>query len=82
MAIASTLKFAEPFKHGKIQFLPGPAYGFEDVDAERYFGPEGMNVASATTDEPTVTITLDEIDIDPETIYGNGIRRGQKVLEG
>jgi hypothetical protein len=81
MTIASTLKFTEKFKHGRFQFLPGPAYGFEDPDAERYFGPDGMNVAAPTGDPADVTITLEEIDIDPDTIFGNGPRRGEKVLE-
>ena len=58
--------FSELVKHGTFQFAPGVAYGFEDPDAEPYFVACGW--ASVTTDPAVVTVTLGEIDIDPETV--------------
>lgn len=78
--VASCLSFKEPVKHGKMQFVPGPVYGFEDVDAAPYF--TALDWAEASKAEPTIIVTIGEIDIDPQTVFGSGDRRGQKVLEG
>lgn len=58
--------FSELVKHGTFQFAPGVVYAFEDPDAEPYFVACGW--ASVTTDPAVVTVTLGEIDIDPETV--------------
>jgi len=72
--------FNQRVRHGKVDFHPGPVYAFEDPDAEPYFVAAGW--ASTTGDAPTVTISLDEIDIDPATIFGDGPRKGKRVIEG
>ncbi len=72
------LQFDDRVKHGKIDFHPGVTYAFEDPDAVPYF--VAAFGAKKTKDAATVTIGLDEIDIDPETIFGSGERKGEKVL--
>ena len=51
-------------KHGKLSFLPGGVYGFEDEDAEKYMVAAGW--AEPTDAKPTYTFSKEEIDIDPE----------------
>jgi hypothetical protein len=70
--------FNQRVKHGRLDFHPTIAYGFEDPDAAPYFTACGW--ASASTDEPAVTITLEELDIDPCTIFGDGANKGKFVM--
>ena len=73
-------RFGGMVKHGRLAFTPGPVYGFEDPDAVPYF--EAMGWATATDDPADFEIPLGELDIDPETVFGDGPRKGQRVLEG
>ena len=70
---------ASVVKHGKHSFAPGVSYAFEDEDAEPYFIAAGW--AAKTKEPPVHTFTLGEVDIDPETIFGGGKSRGQRVLK-
>jgi hypothetical protein len=72
--------FSTLVKHGTLQFLPGVPVAFEDRDAEPYFIAAGF--AEKTKEKPVHTYSEGEVDIDPETTFGNGDRLGQKVLEG
>ncbi len=74
------IKFTSPggVKHGRFHFLPGPAYGFQDPDAAPYFKACGW--AEDSTEEPAVVITVEEIDIDPCTIWGDGSDKGRFVM--
>jgi hypothetical protein len=80
MSEPSTIIFSEVVKHGIHQFMPGVAYGFEDLDAAPYF--TAMGWATVSDKEPVKVFTLGEVDIDPETIHGSGPRKGQLVLGG
>lgn len=62
--------FNQRVKHGTLDFHPGPLYGFEDPDAAPYFKACGW--ADDAKGEPAVVITMDELDIDPCTIWGHG----------
>jgi len=73
-----TITFDRRYKHGRLDFHPGPKYGFEDPDAAPYF--KALGIATDTTGEPDVTVSLGECDIDPLTVWGNGERRGAYVM--
>ena len=73
------ITFKERVKHGRCDFHPTIVYGFEDTDAAPYFMAAGW--AEISNDEPQVVITLGEIDIDPETVFADGVNRGKKVME-
>lgn len=79
--MAAAIKFTTSgvVKHGRLAFVPGTAYAFEDPDAASYF--KGCGWAEDTTDEPQVTFSLGEIDIDPETVFGGGPNKGRKVAD-
>ena len=66
-------------KHGALQFLPGVPVAFDDPDAAPYFLSAGF--ADKTKDAPVHTYSKGEIDIDPETIFGDGPNKGQRVME-
>lgn len=70
--------FTERVKHGSLDFHPGPKYGFEDPDAAPYFKTCGW--AEDASGEPALVISVDELDIDPLTVWGNGERRGKFVM--
>lgn len=67
-----SIQFNQRVKHGRLDFHPGVAYGFEDPDAAPYFIAAGW--ASDCGDTPAaVIISLAEIDIDPLTrVAGTG----------
>lgn len=76
------IKFNQRVKHGRLDFHPKLVYGFEDPDAAPYFKACGW--AEDSDEEPDVTISIDELDIDPVTVFGHdhdelGRKRGQFV---
>lgn len=81
--MATAIKFKSKWKQGKILFVPGAVYGFEDEDAPAFFIATGF--AEATGDAPDVVFSKEEIDIDPNTRWAQGTPTeiatpGQKVL--
>jgi hypothetical protein len=72
------VRFNQLVKHGRLAFTPGPAYAFEDPDAEPYFTKMGW--AEPTDDAADFTIPLGDIDIDPATVFADGPQKGQRVL--
>ena len=71
--------FSGLVKHGRLAFSPGPVYAFEDPDAVPYF--VAMGWATETADPADFTIPATDIDIDPETVFADGPRKGLRVLE-
>lgn len=67
-------------KHGRFAFNPKVRYGFEDPDAVSYFAAMGWG--KKVKGEPEVIIGLGDVDIDPETVFADGPKKGQKVLGG
>lgn len=80
MAKLQAIKFKNLTKHGTLQFPPGVTFAFEDPDAAPYFIKAGF--AEKSSEEPTYVYPKTSIDVDPETIFADGPRRGQKVMEG
>lgn len=76
----SVVTFKERTKHGKLDFHPGVKYQFEDVDAVPYFKACGW--VEDATGEADVIVSIKEIDIDPETVWGTGPNKGAKVVGG
>lgn len=74
----SSFVFNQRIKHGRLDFHPGVKYGFEDPDAVPYFIACGWGEPSA--DDPAVTITIGEIDIDPCTIWADGPNKHKFVM--
>lgn len=74
------IKFTSPTKHGAITFVPGVSLAFEDKDAEPYFIAAGF--AEVTKDKPVMTYAQGEVDIDPETVFGDGPNKGKLVMGG
>jgi hypothetical protein len=72
------VKFNQRVKHGVLDFHPTIAYGFKDPDAAPYFKACGW--AEDTEDEPVVVLTIDELDVDPCTIWGDGEHKGKFVM--
>lgn len=64
------IKFTKLYKHGRLTFLPGGVYGFEDPDADEFF--QKVSAAEATTEEPVHVFGADEVDIDPDTVFQDG----------
>jgi hypothetical protein len=64
------VKALQRYLHQGVEFLPGPAFGFEDPDAEPFFIKTGC--FEATSDEPVRVYTQDEISVDPETVFADG----------
>ena len=75
----SAATFKGVTKHGRFTFMPGIVYGFEDPDAVPYFVAAGW--ADPSNEDPAMIVTLEEIDIDPETVFAGGTNRGKKVME-
>lgn len=74
------IQFNQLVKHGKLAFAPGPKYGFEDPDAERYFTKAGW--AEEATGDPDIVIGQDSCSIDPDTVFADGPMKGLKILGG
>lgn len=75
-----TVEFTEEVKHGTgdkfHRFSRSQVVAFEDPDAADYFVKLGW--AKPSTDEPMLTLTQEELDIDPETIQNES---GLKVAD-
>lgn len=74
------IKFSGPTRHGHHTFAPTIALAFDDEDAETYFVKAGF--AEATNDEPVMTYPAGSVEIDPETVFGDGPNRGKLVIGG
>lgn len=72
------LKFHGETKQDRMTFYPKLVYAFEDPDAKAYF--LAMGWAEETADPADVTVTLDEINIDPETVWADGPLKGTPVM--
>jgi hypothetical protein len=72
------IMFNQRVKHGRLDLHPGVAYGFEDPDAAPYFKACGW--ADDHDGDAAVTIGIDELDIDPCTIWGDGSNKGKFVM--
>jgi hypothetical protein len=75
-----TIKFTEEVRHGALRFFKGTVARFEEPAAAAYFDV-AFNCTEFTDAEPNVTITKDELNLDPEapgetidpqTIIGRG----------
>lgn len=71
--------FPERVKHSTIDFHPGVAYGFEEKLAVDYF----TNAFGAEESDAKAAVTLSkaECQIDEATVFANGSRRGETVLQ-
>lgn len=69
------ITFNSPTKHGAHSFAPGVSYSFEP-DVEHYFVSAGW----ATATDDAAVMTVDDVHIDPETIFGSGPRKGELVV--
>lgn len=77
----AVIYFNAATKHGKFNFLPGVSYGFENADLAAYFKAAGWAVDSS--DDPVLVITNDEVEFDPNTVFGtNGEKQGSLVVTG
>jgi hypothetical protein len=72
------LVFNTIVKHDRLAFTPGPVYAFDDPDAPPYF--LAMGWCSETDAAADFTIPIGEIDIDLETTFADGPKKGQLVL--
>lgn len=70
--------FDRRYKHGRLDFHPGPVFAFEDPDAAPFFKALGIAVDSDA--DADVTVTLGELDIDPCTLWGNGPAKWKYVM--
>jgi hypothetical protein len=75
--MAKALIFREPVKHGRVLLPVNTPVAFEDPDANPYFINAGW--ASETDEEPQLTYSAEEIEVDPETVHAGTLRR---VLDG
>jgi hypothetical protein len=77
------ITFKEPggVKHGRFHFLQHVSYGFEDPDAAPYFIAAGWADEAPAGTSPAQVISIDEIDIDPETIFRTGPNDGKRLQE-
>lgn len=80
MAKTQSFEFNQVVKHGRFAFAPGPVYGFEDPDAAPYFNAMGWGDVSSK--KPDVVIGIDDLDIDPATVFADGPHKGQRVMGG
>ncbi|MBA2720089.1 MAG: hypothetical protein H0U52_12765 [Chloroflexi bacterium] len=71
------ISFREPVKHGRVLLPMNTPVAFEDPDAAPYFLNAGW--ASETAEEPVLTYSAEEIEVDPETVHANTTR---KVMDG
>jgi hypothetical protein len=67
-------------RHGRFHFIEGVPYGFDDPDAAPYFKACGWADDAAEGTEPKQIIALEEIDIDPCTVWGEGLNKGKFVM--
>lgn len=88
------LKCKSKWMQGRLPFVGktqedgtvvGPVYGFEDPDVEPFLLATGFFVE--TDEEADIIITLDELDIDPDTTWAKGTpaeygRACSRVLDG
>lgn len=65
-------------KHGTMTFEPGPVVAFQDVLAEDYFVKAGL--AKTSTKRASSTYPEGTVVIDPNTVFGSGELKGQKVF--
>lgn len=75
-----TIIFDRRYKHGRVDFHPGPVYGFEDPDAAPFFKALGIAEDADEGVEPDVLITIGELDIHPCTLWGNGPNKWKYVM--
>lgn len=61
------IKFKDATRHGKLLFLPGHAYGFEDPAHAAYF-KAAFGAEEAGQQDAEYTFSAEEIEIDPVTI--------------
>lgn len=74
------IKFNEVTRHGRQVMMPGIVYGFEDPDAEPYFIKAFG--ARKSTRKPTHIFTQEEVSVDPDTVFGDGPNKGERVMGG
>lgn len=67
-------------RHGRFHFIEGVPYGFEDPDAAPYFKACGWADDAPAGTAPKQTITIGELDIDPCTVWGDGLNKGKFVM--
>jgi hypothetical protein len=72
--------FASLTRHGRLLLAPGVATSFGDKNAENYFVRAGF--AKKSSDKAVVDYPAGSVDIDPETVFADGPKKGLKVLEG
>lgn len=65
-------------REGRTEFHPKVNYGFEDPDAAAFF--TAMGWAEPTTEAADVVISKEDLDIDPETVWGYGPNKGEPVM--
>lgn len=70
--------FDRRYKHGRIDYQPGPTYGFEDPDAAPFF--KALGIADDSDGEADVIITIGECDVHPCTVWGTGPDKGRFVM--
>ena len=75
-----TVKFKGPgiTRHGRLMIAPAVATSFEDPNAEEYF--VAMGWAEETNEAPVVEYPEGSVEVDPETVFADGPKKGQKVL--
>ena len=73
------IAFNQRVKHGRLDFHPTIPYGFEDPDAAPYFKACGWAEDSDQT--PLAIFSVDELDIDPDTIIQTGDNTGKTFAE-
>jgi hypothetical protein len=74
------IKFNEVTKHDRLQFPPGVPIGLADKGAEDYFVKAGF--AKRTQDKAVLSYDVGSVVVDPATVFADGPKKGQKVLEG
>ena len=71
--------FNQRAKHGRLDFYPTIPYGFEDPDAAPYFKACGW--VEDSDQAPLAIFSVDELDIDPDTIIQTGDNTGKTFAE-
>ena len=74
------VKFKGPgvTKQDRLIIAPNQAIAFDDDGAEEYFVAIGW--AENTDDEPIFTYPEGSVNIDPETVFADGPKKGQLVM--
>ena len=78
--MADKIVFDRRYKHGTLDFHPGPVYEFEDPDAAPFFKALGIAEDVEGDVEGAVLITMGELDIHPCTLWGNGPNKWKYVM--